>query len=287
MSPADQNKVSELFTDDASLDRRVSSELWDAPASAALEEDRIVWSWAVHGPRNDIRFGKQVGPEKGMFERFLDLRTGHDSAILRFAKRFGVLQICEHDLPATHDSNCRPLGFPHTPWEPLSSWRFFSSQAFLLLKIANRLHQGKSGLQADWDAAFSRSKRKLPRWDDTALSLEVQRHHIADSVNEWLQLAGVHPRLWWSDASRPQIKLNTRGLFGALAVQLALATAKADGWATCSFCGIDFNPPKRKAKAGQRNFCPECRAKGMPQRVALADFRRRSREKKNVKTRTK
>ena len=63
--------------------------------------------------------GEKVEPAAGMLEGFIGLENAKDEAILAFAKRWGVLRTCAHQLPCTHanpaslvwnaDAGCKDL----------------------------------------------------------------------------------------------------------------------------------------------------------------------------------
>ena len=55
--------------------------------------------------------------------------------------------------------------------------------------------------------------------------------------------------------------------------------AGVEGWAICEACHKQYTPTQRRPKTGQRNFCGECRKKGVPQEYALRDYRERKRKK--------
>jgi DNA-directed RNA polymerase subunit RPC12/RpoP len=121
-----------------------------------------------------------AGP--GLLEDFLKLEVASDVAILAYARRWGPLWLCPvHSLPWRHDPDCqasvsdwqrdedeveltdeeldrlRPEDLPEDisqTWydELLSGWRDLSRQARATIRLARRLHDGKLGDQADWDA---------------------------------------------------------------------------------------------------------------------------------------
>jgi hypothetical protein len=88
---------------------------------------------------------------------------------------------------------------------------------------------------------------------------------------------------WFHEGPRPEIRWQGAGLFGALAVQLTLTVAGVDGWAICSACHKQYVPTQRRPKAGQRNFCVECRNQGIPKQYALRDYWERRRQQSSNK----
>jgi hypothetical protein len=103
---------------------------------------------------------------------------------------------------------------------------------------------------------------------------------LGEVLQEWLTLGDVHAIVQWhKDEIRPVITFRGAGLFGALAVQLALSVAGVDGWAICDACHRQYIPMQRRPKTGQRTFCVDCRKQGVPKQYALRDYRERKRKK--------
>src|SRR5438094_292401 len=90
------------------LDHYVFGSAWQVPPTVRIEEvgsegvPVLVW-WGEQ-PYPEVR------PGPGLFEDFLKLETAKDrGAILRYARRWGPLWLCSHDLPAGHDDACLPI----------------------------------------------------------------------------------------------------------------------------------------------------------------------------------
>jgi hypothetical protein len=84
--------------------------------------------------------------------------------------------------------------------------------------------------------------------------------------------------VWHVQQKKPAVKFGGQGLFGAIALQLALAVGQSLGTAVCVHCRKEYSLTARRPKAGQRNFCPECRLEGIPSRYSLTDYRERVRK---------
>jgi hypothetical protein len=122
----------------------------------------LVWSGEPPYP--------EVRPGPGLFEDFLKLETAKDrGAIVRYARRWGPLWLCSHDLPAGHDDACLPIGAiryltddraRRMVWweEEIDRWQAMSREAAGVVRIARQLHDGRLARQADWE-----SLRYLPR----------------------------------------------------------------------------------------------------------------------------
>lgn len=87
---------------------------------------------------------------------------------------------------------------------------------------------------------------------------------LAEIVEDFLKVGAVGSELRFDD---PQWRvyyhsLGNERLFGGLAIQLLLAVACVDGFATCSACGRPYMP-ERTPKSSQNHFCSAaCRKKG-------------------------
>ena len=276
LKPIDYRPIYDVLTPEGGLERRVSTSSWFVPGQIWLERERLWWS--------NTETGRNVRPSAGMFEDFIALAEAADHKVVPYAKRWGVLGICKHGLPSCHEPShlevgrlgCRPLGWEDGRcWEPINHWRYFAAQAFSLLRISNRLGQGKLADPADWERVYARSPRGVPPMNK---NLTVQEYLLVEWLNFWLAVGDVRPKVEWrKTGDRPAVKFRS-GLFGALAVQLVLGVAKLEGWAICTHCRKEYIPQKRLPKAGQRNFCPECRNAKVPRQYAMRDFALRKRE---------
>jgi hypothetical protein len=220
-----------------------------------------------------------------------------DDRIYSFANRYGGLQIF-YELGDNVDG-------PDTEHiEYCDVWRYFAGVMRSLQRIAADLYRGGSGLSADWHLintvppVMRKTARKsrpgrlnaFPQGDEQnwiALAHFVgkvsqqNRVMFGHLVNTLLGLGYVRPWLTWSDASRgvvhPKIAYSSRSLLSQLALQLCVRLAKVDDFLVCIHCQKSYSRVVRAPKVGQRNFCPQCRGKGVPQAYALRDFRQRQR----------
>ncbi len=244
-------------------------QIW-RPAEVDLEGGRLRWHGGLVDP---------VDPKANLLAQFIGLKAAPASRILQFAKSWGPLYLCKHDLPSTHNRGafnprpCHPRGWSATAfrpisWEPIKAWRTFASRAEALLNIAAHIQLGKVAPIEEWEASGEDLGQRT--WFN---SLPASRWALASAINQWLDLGNVRPHVEWQPLHRhPTV---TEGgsslLFGALAVQLMLAAVKAN-WAVCSWCKAKYLP-ERRPKAGQYNYCPACRDAGVPIREAKARAR--------------
>ena len=92
-------------------------------------------------------------------------------------------------------------------------------------------------------------------------------------VRPWVILDGAAHR------ERPRMVFAGPNLLSYLALQVCLRASKLDAFVVCSYCNKEYMP-KRAPKAGQRNYCVDCRNSGVPIRIAQRDRRMRAREQK-------
>ncbi len=262
--------------------------------------------WWLHSHAAPAR---RVTTPPTLLQQFIKLKDAPDSAIASFVKRFGILGICEHDLPRTHtrarvpvakaqhlehwDLNlgCLPGGFRHDRsgrWigcDDLASYRSWAQEAADIQTLAAAVRH---------DRAINRDVWKRLTGDASGRSLASARNLVAIRVQSWLDHGSVSPQFSWSTDNRAVVRLGARGtweplpsrvsvewgpfhgttLFPALALQLTLAVARTTGFAFCSGCGQSY-PPKRQPAVGRRSYCDECRQKKVPLRDAQREFRRR------------
>lgn len=99
---------------------------------------------------------RKTWPNSSLLSEFVRLAQAPDDLILRFAQRWGVLELCKHLLPACH-SDCQPMSFKPMRdkdalfMEPLSEWRRYAAIAGGLLSVANRLNEEKTPDEWDWE----------------------------------------------------------------------------------------------------------------------------------------
>lgn len=108
--------------------------------------------------------------ESALLGDFIDLIDQPDDAFARYAERWGMLRLCAHGLPATHDKDTLPesLARPGRSVEsdpgavedrcvvsflvrePIATWRYWAGQARALLMVSARLAAGQPGGDAEW-----------------------------------------------------------------------------------------------------------------------------------------
>ena len=264
------------------LERPSASADWPRHAGVTLEGDDLAFWWAratkVPGGYRATVAAEATEAGPGMLERFAELCEADDDAILSYAIRWGALEVCAHGLPRGHpptatmprttyfceerfEPDRKPLG--HV--EPIRIWRYESLRFRAILTLA-------SGLWADPPSLGSVTAWKI-LGKEMPSDLDTARRTLAGQVNFFLQLGQVQP---WADITPPYIRIGGHDLFGALAVQLLLATSRSSGWAVCSACGSPYAPTRRPA-TGRLNYCAGCRETGTANRIAARNYRSRKR----------
>lgn len=276
----------------------IADRQWNVPANIELDGTRLRWT---------IKTWKPVRPAPGLFEDFPALADAPAERVLRYAKRWGVLQLCDHGFPEGHANHYWPsrpartawgqrptdaevprdfkrYGVPYDrlvcicrgseedqPWCDIADWRTWARRAQATLTIAAALHGDRLPKADEWLTALEPGKvwgHKV----DLPKSPREARDELTSLVNYWLTLGRVASRLEAKD-TRLALLIWSNGLFGHLAVQLSLA-ACGHGLALCSSCGRGY-APSRRPRNGERCYCETCRDSGAPQRDAARDYRRR------------
>jgi hypothetical protein len=280
--------------------RRTSARDWRNPYSAELTDLEFV----LQPPR--ARFPPQahrVRPSPDILERFLRLADAPVQQIHKFATRFGALLIfCRIEE--------RKIPGKLFIVESCETWRYFARSMRSLLRIASCFHTDRKPDPADWDQVGvhpeswvpARSKLRDPLSPTSSGGEEAwiamthfvrkgadrDRQMWALLLNVLLELGRVRPWLVWDgvgSARRPKLLFSGPNLLSYLALALCLRASKHDAFAVCSYCNQQYAPLGRAPKAGQRNFCPDCRTSGVPVRVAQRSRRERLREENLAGTR--
>ena len=202
---------------------------------------------------------------RGMLNAFTRINKTQD--VERFARRYGVLGICRHGLPDSHDLKCRSQQDDLTRWnpsysEPLDRWFFYVDLARSILSAAAALHQGRNASQRDWASIYLAQGGVGPIDELVEVFNQgpgLARNFIASAVTHWLGIGGVLPQLQWGNESdsNPSFSLTAK-TFGLLGVQLMVGVAKGHSTYFCDGCGNPYLREGRKPQTGRRNFCREC-----------------------------
>ena len=245
---------------------------------------RIQWSPRPSDP---------VNPTATILNQFVRLGEATEEQVLQYAQRWGVLGICAHGLPYSHNpavgdpsrdrAACHAMTVndfvPTKPNEPLQhyelidDWRRFSNASRSLLNIAARLQDGRPGLEQDWQNVVRcnplTTAPRIPWWGPR---VGVDRFQLSAAMNDWLLWGSVRPTMEYERDSW-SVKLKGHGLFGALALYLCLTIGQTGGFAICTSCSRPYIP-RRQPNPNRRQYCRECGSKAA-QRDAARDYRHR------------
>jgi hypothetical protein len=253
------------------------------------EPARVVNGIGIHDrpiatPRMALSRLDQARAAKDMLRKFARLHSASDKEVLVYAKYWGPLSLCEHNLPYRHgalrgwaksslkmppgsnlpeieisnNKKSHPELAVHAPCSPLLresllAWRFFSRQVSAILAIAASVQVGNYGRFEDWQLVLEHG---FPGGSGRARSLELNKVFLLEALNSWMTLGTVH--LWASDLDG-KVHLRGTDLFSKLGLQMALAASNRLGVYICSVCGQQYESA-RKLAAGRKRSCgkPEC-----------------------------
>jgi hypothetical protein len=252
---------------------------WVPPQRVELDGNDLVWVHETQG-------GMRVEPRRGLLEGFIALSDSSGDAILGFARRWGVLCLCSHGLPITHNpgdlssppfsalargaaaltQGCRPvrsrLARPDgrslaTSREPLETWRDFAELARLTLDAALCLADSQPVNATLWHSLLGMSS-----------GAAGDRDLLTFVVRAWLRTTDVRVGFEWDETPQPTFVAGS--LLGAIALELAFSTS-GEAAVRCASCGTPFFPARRPPK-GRRSYCPTCRQEGAPARDAAREY---------------
>ena len=284
-----------------------------------FKPDGTIWipsEIALQGEKSDriLRWqsgaGKFVRPKEEMLDEFLLLCRAPDEKVLRYARKWGVLGICKHGIPYSHNPStgaiaqswdelaedsmaCAPVPihsgrqgkFSQLEFqETLADWRKYSQAAQSICNVRNALDSDRLGDPGDWHVLFNFShygRPLIPWWDR---DIETEWFVLIRMLNEWLRWGEVRPVFNGRGKELWGVCLGRKGLFGALAYQIMLSTCLPHRVVLCSGCKTVFIAMKQSSP-DRRQYCGECRDRKVPGRDAAHDYR--ARQKKQPKNKGK
>lgn len=247
--------------------------------------------------RHDVQATREMAFE---FARLW--RKTNDEPIRDFARRYGLLELCSHQLTMGHPDSSVPIGLAHTgavgawnPCQPLereavATWRWWSEQAAAVLRVVAHLRADRTAAASDWDtlaapgpwvddvtkATVGQMGRPSVYLPEQPGDLASERRLACVAIDTWLAITGVRLTVDW-DATRAGIRLATHGLLGSLGGRILLAAVGVDSLAPCWNCG-DGHIPKRPHATQWHSYCPRCRTDKVPGAIASATYRRAEKE---------
>ena len=186
-----------LYSETGPLERLLPVGELMVPNDVELEGEWLCWGW-----RGDPLQWTTRRPGPHILSDFVRLADGDGPTIRAYARRWGILGICEHGLPSSHLGNedgtprCRPLSRREDPawrfdgWAPLERWRHFARQARAILDLAASLHADQPGQPEDWQVVVQHRKQPVPWWRP---SVETEWILLSSVVQEWIRIGDVRP----------------------------------------------------------------------------------------------
>jgi hypothetical protein len=283
---------------------------WPRPAWVSVDGSVVRYGLAdreARGPGGSVwRVAAVEERSEAMLRGFVRLgdvpETSLPARLEAFARRWGVLGLCRHGLPATHPitTGMLPMETPCGLWmtptgmEAVSLWREYARQARAVLDVAaalvteevaaTELRPGlRSPAAAEREAGvWSIALRPFPPRSDAPPAIldqlqgpdrVTQRRWLLDrAIARWTNVAGI--QVVPDFAGAQPVRLGVRSLFGALAVQLLFAVVRAPFTRSCAGCGKLFSP-SRKPRSEEKSWCPRCKRKERDHAAASARFRAR------------
>jgi hypothetical protein len=234
---------------------------------------------------------------QGLLRGLLDAKSSRESTI-RFYRRWGVLGLCEHGIPASHGSCVSGSAFRTEivngvkvsyGRESIASVQRFAGALESVLRIGAEMSQGRCGAASDWaNAEETLCGPDFPMWDpapSTFNDLDTSRDFLHTLIRRLIDLCRIVPRFFWNrDTKSWQIDLDSAAslsnLPALLAIELIVTIADKDGFAICSSCHKAYIPGRRPDPT-RRNYCPQC-GPAAAQRDAAREYRRRLREGQQI-----
>jgi hypothetical protein len=264
-------------------DRPMQAGVLYVPRRLELTDDAILWN----GPLKDVR------PGPGLLKDFVELYDKSDQEIFHYARRWGVLGICKHGVPASHNDypfgvqhgveGCLPVAAERQDWhsDPLESWRYFSKIFRAIRDLGAHVNQNQVGDPSDWRRVLL-IREGDPPWKNVRKARTV----LSWKLQDLLDIGQVRPQVTWDkDKQQWQIEMGAHSvpnLFGLVSLSLVLSIFQRE-LVICSSCGNPYTPDRRP-NPWKRNYCEGCGLKAA-RRDASREYRRRLREKKQEKMR--
>ena len=291
------------------LDRPVATAMVLVPSHVEQQGDRLCWGSTPDQPPAPRQVGRQG------LETFIRLAGAADGGIVAYARRHGVLHLCAHGLPCTHNparhaatsmamadqmqgparrlqrgarrylamrlaDGCQPetinVRGRLLACEPLHEWRLWGCRFRAALNIASSLHGDRPGSVDDWQDLLRGGTREVPWWTRT---VRAERLMLMGILNTWLRIGDVRPTFQWRVDEGPSVFFSGGSVYDAT----LFATLVCQVVFACArsegvaVCSTcgTTYTPNRRPRVDQRSYCPRCRLAGAPQRDAQRARRRR------------
>jgi hypothetical protein len=252
----------------------------------------LVWAQAVTAVEGDFlvyAMGRMVkhNAARGLLRELLAAAESPEG-IVRFCRRWGVLPLCEHGIPARHGCAIQPWrteiidGIEIAYGRQAIAWaQTFATALESVLRIGVEMSAGRPGRSDDWDTANRIiSGPDFGTWQEhpSKLGIEVARLHLQILLRRLIEICDIRPRFFWNKATQSwQIDLdsdlNANNIPALLVIELIVTIADKDGFAICSSCHKAYIPTRRPDPS-RRNYCQKC-GTSAAQRDAAREYRKR------------
>jgi hypothetical protein len=249
--------------------------IW-APRLARIEDEVLIPEKSKLHPTPGILLStgwiKRRAP-KSLLTVFCNIAEAPDTerAVKAFASKWGMLGLCHHGLPSTHNSNC------HSDHETVDAYKNLSLCFSCLQRIGFEIAAGRCGEPIDWELADSiLCAEDFPPWDklmrSSIVKFGVARDYLQIMMGRLTAVSRLQPRLAWNDGSWviDFDALEGPNVVAILTLQL-IAGIAGGALRKCRDCPRWFQPRGRKV------YCDAC---GIQASWRAAS--KRQREKGNV-----
>jgi len=259
------------------------------PQLLELDGDRLIYCHMLKAPFEL----EGRSPSRDLLRGFATLSNAEPEAILAFAKKWGVLGLCCHDMCVFHspDRGCLPREYELPPgvppprartrehpgyaltglfWEPLSIWRTLAATFKLILATASATREGRlveNAITTSGGAALSKMGIEA--------GMARQRLALGMELNLQMRTFGVAPALTVTK-SGADFWFGYDGLAGAVAMTTFAAVA-GSSFGLCGGCGQVYEPTKRP-REGEQQWCSKCRTRGHSRAAAARAYRHRKQQ---------
>lgn len=233
------------------------------PLVIRISKDQDTSDWPYDFLEKDRPY---LSDATGMLDAFV--RVTEAKSALRFAKKFGVLQICRHGLQYSHAPAClassQQPGWNPRRMEPLRAWLHYSTSARAILSLSASIQiddkGDEIGSRDDWTLLY-RSRGGKGSIDELMRGFSAKpalaKTFLANAINDWVAEGNVRPMISWGEEASPGFSLNA-STFGLLGLQLMTAVSRIQDVYFCDGCGNPYSRKKRKPQAGRNQYCETC-----------------------------
>lgn len=247
------------------IDVKMQLDYWSAPQHVEVRDDYLLYS------EKDIH---PVRAQPGMLEAFANLAKACPEAVVAYAKRWGVLNVCKHGIVQTqrrpsinHSGYSLPQECPYNqhcsrrvvrvkgqPYfaEPLQLWNDASERVSEILRLGGAFAAGKIRETRDADSILTPKASGHPSALLARCPVDAM---LTGDLHLLVLMSGLAPEVRWE--GHLIFNVAARNMLQAVVFQTILSISRTDGFAICSACSKPFIPSRRPQK-GRNSYCPDC-----------------------------